>query len=273
MDSFASGFAKVDKTNDADSFVQYLDLIHSIPFFRESKTQSYCKLNLSPGDSVLEIGCGNGTDLNNLAKSVGNLGMAVGIDISSTMLNAARKNATAINCHPECILCDGLHLAFPTNTFHGVRSDRVIQHTSDPFAVIKEIARVTRPEGRVVIFEPDWETYTLWPGDPKVCRKVMNFWCDNIPSGKVGRLLYAAFSDAALIEIEVYPYTLTVTNLSLARQIFDLDTTFSLAVREGIVNQTEVNQWEEELSQADHTGQFFSTLTFFLVTGKKQSPC
>jgi len=35
MDSFASGFAGVDAAGDANSFVTYLDLIHSMPFFKE----------------------------------------------------------------------------------------------------------------------------------------------------------------------------------------------------------------------------------------------
>jgi len=34
MDSFASGFAGVDAAGDANSFVTYLDLIHSMPFLR-----------------------------------------------------------------------------------------------------------------------------------------------------------------------------------------------------------------------------------------------
>jgi len=270
MDSFASGFAKVDKTNDAGSFVQYLDLIHSIPFFQECKARSYQNLALYPGDSVLEIGCGNGIDIQKLAGCVGTSGTAVGIDISSTMLKSARKNSESLDCSPGFLLCDGLHLAFPDATFHGVRSDRVIQHTSDPIAALKEIARVTRPSGTVVIFEPDWGTYTLWPGEREICRTVMNFWCDNIPSGQVGRVLYAAFTDAGLENIDVHPYTLTITDLALARRIFDLDTTFSLAVKKGIVSQTDIERWENELSNADSKGQFFSSLTFFLVTGKKR---
>ncbi len=270
MDSFASGFAKVDKTSDAGSFVQYLDLIHSIPFFQECKAQSYQNLDLLPGDSVLEIGCGNGIDLQKLAGCVGTSGTAVGIDISSTMLSVARKNTEALGCSPGFLLCDGLHLAFPNDTFHAVRSDRVIQHTSDPFVALKEIVRVTRPLGTVVIFEPDWGTYTLWPGEREICRRVMNFWCDNIPSGQVGRVLSAAFTDAGLESIDVHPYTLTLTDLALARRIFDLNTTFSLAVQKGVVSQADIDQWEDELSGADRKGQFFSSLTFFLVTGKKQ---
>lgn len=269
MDSFASGFAQVDNTYDAHSFVQYLDLVHSLPFFQECKTQSYKNLHLNPGDSVLEIGCGNGVDIHKISGNVGKKGTAVGIDISSTMLKTARNTIHTVNHCPEFVLCNGQNLAFHDETFHAVRSDRVLQHTSDPFAVVKEIARVTRPSGSVVIFEPDWETFAIWPGDSKTLRKVLNFWCDKIPSGQVGRSLFAAFSASGLKEVDVKPYTLVINDLTLAKQIFDLDTTFSHVIQQGIAGMSEVEHLIDDLTSADLSGQFFSSLTFFMVSGKK----
>lgn len=269
MESFASGFARVDNTTDANSFIQYLDLIHSLSFFQECKNHSYEKLKLSTGDSVLEIGCGKGIDAKKLSEIVGEFGSAVGIDISSTMLCAARETAQTSPYHPEFLLCDGQQLAFHDATFHAVRADRVIQHTSNPFAVIREIARVTRSAGTVVVFEPDWGTFALWPGDRDMSRKILNFWCDSIPSGWVGRSLFAAFSKAGLVEIEVQPLTLTLTDLAITKKIYDLDTTFSHAVQKGIASLEEVESWVEDLTLADSRGQLFSSLTFFQVTGKK----
>jgi len=226
-------------------------------------------LNLSPGDSVLEIGCGNGIDIQKLAEIVGKSGISVGIDISMFMLKSARNSNRKNNTIPEFILCDGNNLAFPDSTFHALRSERVLQHTLDPFSVVKEMARVTRPSGTVVAFEPDWETLTIWPGDRQTCRSVLNFWCDNLPSGHVGRSLYAAFSDAGLKNIEAQPMTLTITDLALVKQMYDLEITFSLAKKQGIVSPVEIQNWENQLSDADKIGQIFSSLTFFLVRGEK----
>lgn len=269
MDSLASGFARVDTTSDAHSFVQYLDLVHSLPFFQECKSLSYNRLALSPGDSVLEIGCGNGVDTKNLAKIVGPSGTVVGIDISATMLHAARTNTETSPVCPEFMLCDGHHLAFPDETFHAVRSDRVIQHTRNPYMVIAEITRVTRSGGTVAIFEPDWGTFALWPAERRVSRNILDFWCDRIPSGWVGRSVYTACIEAGLVDVSVEPKTLILTDLTIARKLFDLDTTFSHAVQKGIVSQKAVTQWEEDLITADQKNQIFSSLTFFLVTGKK----
>lgn len=271
MDSFASGFAAVDGAGDTGSFVTYLDLVHSIPFFRDCKQRSYQKLALRPGSSVLEIGCGNGVDAAILAGMAGPEGRVVGIDVSSTMLAAARARPGEEGAPaPAYLLCNAAQLAFPDDTFDGVRADRVLQHTHDPVAVVREMARVTRPGGRMVIFEPDWETFVLSPGDCGVTRSILNFWCDRIPTGWAGRTLYGAFRAAGLCALAAEPRTLMINDLSLARKIFDLPTTTSLAVNAGIVSARDAEQWTEEHARADAAGQFFSSLTFYLVTGMKR---
>ncbi|MCK9632435.1 MAG: methyltransferase domain-containing protein [Methanoregula sp.] len=270
MDSFASGFAAVDGTGDACSFVTYLDLIHSMPFFQECKRQSYRKLGIRPGASVLEIGCGNGVDAIILAGMTGPEGRVTGIDVSSTMLASARtRDCTGIPS-PHYVLCDASYLAFSDDMFDAARADRVLQHTTDPATVVREMARVTRPTGKIVVFEPDWETFALWPGEREVTRRILNFWCDRIPSGWAGRSLYGAFRTAGLSEVSAEPMNLVITNLPLARKIFDLETTVSLAVGAGIVSSRETETWSDAQVLADEAGQFFSSLTFYMVTGTKR---
>ena len=269
MDSFASGFAGVDGAGDAHSFVTYLDLIHSLPFFQECKRQSYEKLAIRPGASVLEIGCGNGVDATILAGMSGPAGQVIGIDVSSTMLASARTRKCAGSV-PGYVLCDASNLAFSDGMFDAVRADRVLQHTKDPSIVLREMARVTRTAGKIVVFEPDWETFILWPGEREVTRNILNFWCDHIPSGWAGRSLYTGFSAAGLSDIEVTPISLVLTSLPLARKIFDLETTTTLAVQAGIVSSRQAETWAEEHSRADAAGHFFSSLTFYLVTGTKR---
>lgn len=271
MDSFASGFAGVDGAGDARSFVTYLDLIHSMPFFQECKHQSYQKLAIRPGASVLEIGCGNGVDAAILAGMAGPTGQVIGIDVSSTMLTSARTRDCTGSTVPGYALCDASNLAFSDEIFDGVRADRVLQHTKDPSVVIREMARVTRKAGKIVVFEPDWETFVLWPGEREVTRKILNFWCDHIPTGWAGRCLYTGFSAAGLSDVEVTPVSLVINSLPLARRIFDLETTATLAVQAGIVSSRQAESWAEEHSRADAAGHFFSSLTFYLVTGTKRS--
>ncbi|MFA5332160.1 MAG: methyltransferase domain-containing protein [Methanoregula sp.] len=269
MDSFASGFAGVDAAGDANSFVTYLDLIHSMPFFKDCKRRSYEEMRIRPGAAVLEIGCGNGVDATILAGMAGASGNVIGIDVSRTMLSSAQAQNAPVSPRPGYVLSDAAHLAFADNSFDAVRTDRVLQHTKDIFADLKEMARVTRPGGKIVVFEPDWETFVLSPGKREVTRKILNFWCDHIPNGWAGRVLPAAFSEAGLEGITVTPTSLVITDLALAKRVFDLDTTLSLAVGAGVIGSREAESWAEGQAQAGKAGRFFSSLTFYLVTGTK----
>ncbi len=271
MDSFASGFAGVDQASDSQSFVRCLDFIHSLPFFQECKRRSFGELGVRPGMSVLEVGCGNGTDARVLAGLAGPEGRVTGIDASTTMLSTARARGQEPGVPaPEFVRCDAAHLPFPDLTFGAVREDRVLQHTKDPGDVIREMARVTRPSGRVVVFEPDWETLAIYPGERRVTRNVLNLWCDRFPSGWAGRSLYASFREAGLGHVTVLPLDLVLTDFSLASRLYDLPTTLRLAVRSGAVSPRQAENWAQEQEQADAAGQFFSSMTFFLVTGTKQ---
>ncbi|HNX16769.1 MAG TPA: methyltransferase domain-containing protein [Methanoregula sp.] len=270
MDSFASGFAGVDAAGDSGSFVSYLDLIHSMPFFRDCKRRSYEAMRIHPGATVLEIGCGNGVDAVALAGIAGPGSRVIGIDVSRTMLASAQVKNSAGSPLPGYVLSDASHLAFADKSFDAVRADRVLQHTKDIFTVVKEMARVTRPMGKIVVFEPDWETFVLWPGNRGVTRKILNFWCDHIPNGWAGRSLPAAYADAGLRDITVTPLCLVITDLTLAKRVFDLETTLSLAVQAGILDAREAECWAGEQEEAGTAGQFFSSLTFYMVTGTKR---
>lgn len=269
MDSFASGFAGVDAAGDANSFVTYLDLIHSMPFFTENKRRSFEEMRIRPGATVLEIGCGNGTDAAVLAGMAGDAGRVIGIDVSRTMLASARGKNTEGHPSPGYVMADAARLPFANNSFDAVRTDRVLQHTKDIPAVLVEMARVTRPSGRVVVFEPDWETFVIAPGEREVTRKILTFWCDHIPNGWAGRSLRAAFSEAGLRDIVVTPSCLVITDLALAKRVFDLETTLSLAVQAGLLDPREAESWAGAQAQAGAAGRFFSSLTFFRVTGTK----
>ena len=269
MDSLASGFAKVDDATDATSFVQYLDLIHSLPFFQECKKLSYLNLDIQPGSSILEIGCGNGVDAWRLADLSGPGGLVIGADVSSTMLLSAKSVNIPHSCSPEFLMSDAAILPFVSDTFDGVRTDRVLQHTRDPAAVIREMTRVLRKGGRLVVFEPDWDSFGIWPGKREITRKVLNFWCDHIPSGWVGRSVSSAFVEADLAAIEIKPIVLTLTDLNLANQVFDLENTISKAAASGIIDPGHADTLKTELRSAAASGRFFSTLTFYLATGTK----
>src|SRR6059036_3270216 len=105
---------------------------------------------LHAGETVLDLGSGGGIDVLLSAKRVGPRGKAYGVDMTDEMLQLARSNAAKAGATNVEFL-EGLieDLPMPDSSVDVVISNCVINLSTDKPAVIREIARVLRPGGRV----------------------------------------------------------------------------------------------------------------------------
>ena len=114
--------------------------------------------NLRPGETVVDLGSGGGLDVFLAARKVGPSGRAIGIDMTPEMIALARRNAEQakgedgqplanVEYHQSTI--DRLPLA--DASVDCVISNCVINLAPDKPAVLREIARVLKPGGRLAI--------------------------------------------------------------------------------------------------------------------------
>jgi arsenite methyltransferase len=129
---------------------------------------------LAPGEHVLDLGCGAGTDTLVAARMVSHTGRVTGIDMTPEMLSRARAAAAAMDA-TNVVFVEGdvEQLPFPAESFDVAISNGVIDLIPDKDAVFAEIFRVLRPDGRlqiadVTIQEPVSEAgrrdIDLWTG-------------------------------------------------------------------------------------------------------------
>jgi SAM-dependent methyltransferase len=107
---------------------------------------------IEPGQVVLDLGCGAGTDLLIAAQMVGPEGRAIGIDMTATMLERARQSAAEMGLE-NVELHQGLIESLPLEdeSVDVVISNGVIDLVPDKDAVFAEIDRVLRPGGRMQV--------------------------------------------------------------------------------------------------------------------------
>jgi ubiquinone/menaquinone biosynthesis C-methylase UbiE len=105
--------------------------------------------HLSPGDRVLDAGCGR---YMKFCKQLSGTAEVIGVDVDSTL-------DTDNSSHPFGVRGDLNHLPFPSGYFDMVISRSVVEHLEDPPAVFREFARVLRPGGKVVIITPNKYDY------------------------------------------------------------------------------------------------------------------
>src|SRR5262245_21197773 len=120
------------------------------------------------GERVIDIGCGSGTTVLELATRVGPSGYVLGADVSKPSVAKARERIAAASVHQaEIMLCDVSTHIFPANSFDLVFSRFGVMFFADPVATFANIRRAMKSAGRLalVVFrtpqENKWATAAL----------------------------------------------------------------------------------------------------------------
>lgn len=131
--------------------------VGSRDFFKELAAYRFEKLHYLPrrvdfngfkNRTVLEIGCGVGTDL---ARFAAGGARVTGIDLAEKSIELARKNFQLQSLKGDFQRGNGEKLAFEDNRFDCVYAHGVIQYTADAQAMIDEIHRVLKPGATAIM--------------------------------------------------------------------------------------------------------------------------
>jgi SAM-dependent methyltransferase len=106
-------------------------------------------LGLTPGDGVLDVACGPGSFTREFAHVVGDAGLAVGIDVSATML--ARAVAETEPGTVAYVRGDAVALPFRDASFDAVCCFAALHLFADPDTALDHMTRVLTPGGRIAI--------------------------------------------------------------------------------------------------------------------------
>ena len=168
-------------------------------------------------------------------------GAITAVDSSDAMLAEARRRSEGSGLPVRFEQGDALRLEFADESFDGCRCDRTFMHLEDPRRALAEMVRVTRPGGRVVVYEVDFETLVIDAPDRITARKVVNAWCDGFRDGWLGRRIPGLFHDAGLIDVLVFPETLRL-KFPLAAPMVG-SPTVDRAVAAGTLTPAEAATW------------------------------
>jgi ubiquinone/menaquinone biosynthesis C-methylase UbiE len=149
------------------------------------------------GRRVLDVGCGKGGLIISCALRDCD---AVGIDIDLSELRIAKlrsKNFSAISL--QLIRCDAKFLPFRNNSFDLVTATSVLEHVDNPERAVKEMVRVLKPEGYILLTIPS-------PSFPREAHYKV-FYIPYLPK-KLGKiyLRLRGFNPVFFVREVTYPY-------------------------------------------------------------------
>lgn len=140
-------------------------------------------LKPKPGKRILDVGCGVGTAEISLARLQVSQLRLFGVDTIVARVGEALSRVRGINARAGFAAADAVRLPYVDGAFDCTFCVAVLQHVRDVPMALSELARVTRPGGRILAVEPD---------------NAARYWYSSLPSGveafELGRRFFTALA-------------------------------------------------------------------------------
>jgi ubiquinone/menaquinone biosynthesis C-methylase UbiE len=267
---FPQPWTDVDAAAHPQLLLQMMDEFNETSWLKGHKAGVLRDLISLPHGSYLEVGCGTGEDAQRLACQLGSTGKVTGVDYSKTMTDEATRRAAQGGLPLTFQHGDAYALPFADDTFETAYSLLTFDILERPVDVLKEMIRVTKPGGTMLVSASDHGTLAIDAPDQRLTRKLINFFCDSTCNGWIGRQLPAIFANVGLLEVSVLPDTVTLRSpdYAVARQVL-LENMVKGAQAAAVVSKAQGDAWLASLDAAHQSNVFLASSTFFMVTGQK----
>ena len=161
------------------------------------------ELDYVAGERVLEMGCGVGAVLGVLVEAFPGIRVS-GIDLEVRQIEAARQHLSTLGS-PDADLRVGSAFETPWSpaTFDHVILMWILEHVSDPVALLREAHRVMKPGADVVLHETDYTTFRVHPESPDFDALVQAQYDYFVQHGHpyVGRVLGPCLQQAGFTDV------------------------------------------------------------------------
>jgi len=119
--------------------------------------------------TLLEVGCAVGAELKLMLARWPHLKLT-GVDLSEVHLDRARSYLAGESGAGKVRLVhgDGAKLPFPDGAFDCAVTIWLLEHVKDPLSIIREMKRVVRPGGRIILTEVENSTLAFEPAVPEI---------------------------------------------------------------------------------------------------------
>jgi SAM-dependent methyltransferase len=179
-------------------------------------------IQLSPGETVLDLGSGGGIDVLLSARRVGATGKAYGLDMTDQMLALANENKRKSGlANVEFLKGEIENIPLPDNSVDVIISNCVINLSTDKGRVLREAFRVLKPGGRFAVSD-----IVLRGEVPDEVRKSVLLWVGCIAGALQDSEYRAKLSHAGFERIEIEPtriYRIEDARAFLAGEGIDVD--------------------------------------------------
>ena len=213
------------------------------------------ELQIEPGDTIIDVGCGAGHLLTHLAKAVGSNGKVYGLDPSKSQIDQANLRCMEFE-NVELIERNADNSQLQNDCCHSATSTQALEYIPDVDLALDEITRILKPGGAFVNVSILWEHFKFYGVDQKLNEKIHDSFkahCSHqmLPMDLPGKLDRRGFKN---VKDKSLAFVITRRDgNSPARYTEDVMANFALT--QGI-SAEEISDWKRQLEQAEQEGRF-----------------
>ncbi|MCZ6722445.1 MAG: methyltransferase domain-containing protein [Gammaproteobacteria bacterium] len=212
-------------------------------------------LAVNTGQAVLDLGCGGGHLVRDLALAVGDSGRVVGLDASTDQLGSAGEFCAGLSA-VELMQADATDLPFEDASFDSLASIQMLEYVPDVDGAIAEARRVLKPGGKAVLVSVLWDHWRFHGADPELNDRMHDIWrshCTHqmLPMELPGKLIAAGFNGVAQKPIAFINGTMHENAFAL----WATKLVAAFAIAKGVRDE-DAADWIDQLEKADAEGRF-----------------
>ncbi len=236
----------------------------------------YGLLDLEDASNVLDIGCGDGYDLWQISKLASSGCHFWGVDSSSKAIQTAQAESLFDERFEFLVKDVSQGLPFDDGKFEVIFSKNVLECIPDKLTLLKEIHRVLKNDGQIVIAHFDWDSQTIDGNDKEFIRKMVHCFGDwqqawmTDSDAWMGRRLWSTINASQLFEGQIHSYVLTNTEFCPPYYGYERIADFRSMVEQGLIDKEKYEKFYREMKARSERGEYFYSITMYVYVGKKK---
>jgi ubiquinone/menaquinone biosynthesis C-methylase UbiE len=242
-----------------EALIQLLDAADARPGAADLRAHTYDLLQLSTGQTVVDVGCGAGRAVAELADRGT---CPVGVDPDPQMITIARRR------RPECDFRSGTAEELPLDdgSVAGYRADKVFHELAEPGLALAEARRVLAPGGRTVLLGQDWDAFMIDSDDPGLTRTIVHARADTVANPCVTRRYRALLLEAGFTDVTIEARTAVFTDVTMLPMLTGLA---RAARATGAITSEQADAWIAEQARRAQADRVFLGVPLFIAAATR----
>lgn len=226
-----------------------LEAVYVTPDVVAQREAVLAALDPRPGERVIDLGVGPGLLAASIAERVGAEGDVLGVDVSPDMLAIAAGRARDPGAAEVRLVEGGVaDLAVPDRSFDAAVCTQVYEYVEDVGAALREVARILRPGGRLVVLDTDWDSIVWRSSDDSRMARVMAAWDAHLVHRSLPRVLPELLRDAGFPEPRAAVVPLLNVGADTRTYSGGMQGLIAEFVRGHGISVDEVTAWQQDLA-------------------------